>query len=52
MLLKGKRISSEINLREPKLIERTNRKVAVVSAMGDYSKIDYSSLWSKLWPFI
>ncbi len=52
MLLKGKRISSEINLKEPKLVERTNRKVATVSAKGDYSKIDYSYCWSKLWPFI
>lgn len=52
MLLKGKRISNELNLRKPKVVERTKRRAAVVSAKGDYSKIDYSSLWNKIWPYI
>lgn len=52
MFSKGKRINDQLNLRAPKLVERTIRKAAVASAYGDYSKIDYSSLWNKLWPFI
>jgi AraC family transcriptional regulator len=52
MCFNSKKISTELNIKAPKLIERTKREAATITAFGDYSKIDYSSLWNKLWPFI
>lgn len=52
MLFKRDRISSEFDIKIPKLIERTKRKVAVYTVIGEYGKQDYTTCWSKLWSFI
>ncbi len=52
MNIKKDRISSEYDIKIPKLIERTKRKIAFYSVVGDYSNIDYSVCWSKMWAFI
>ena len=52
MLLKKERISLELDIKKPKLIERTKRKAAVYTTIGEYSKQDYTTCWEKLWKFI
>ncbi|MDD2488247.1 MAG: GyrI-like domain-containing protein [Bacteroidales bacterium] len=52
MLFKKDRISSEYDIKVPKLIERTKRKAAVFTVVGEYGNQDYSTCWAKLWAFI
>jgi len=52
MSVLNNKISSEYNISTPKIINRTSRKVISLMVVGDYEKIDYKTIWSKIWAFI
>lgn len=52
MNIKKDRISSDYDIKIPKIINRTKRKIAFLSVVGEYNNLDYKSCWAKMWAFI
>jgi AraC family transcriptional regulator len=44
--------SSEVQLRAPKIIELSDKKVIYIRITGEYGNSSYSDVWNRLWSFV
>lgn len=50
--MKPLQTSSDIQLKNPKVVELEPKKAIYVRLQGDYRTIDYCSAYGKLWSFV
>lgn len=51
-IMKPLQVSSDIQLKNPKIVELDSKKAIYLRLQGDYRTLDYGSAYSKLWSFV
>lgn len=52
MIMKPTLLSTELNLKAPRIVEQKAKNVIYIRLTGDYSDNDYGATWTHLWEYV
>lgn len=51
-IMKPLQLNPDLKLKQPKLVELEEKQIAYIRLAGDYSTLDYCSVWGRLWGYV